>query len=419
MKQHKFLLAVLMLFSSGMAVAGQGRVTQDQFVIAISTGADAKQVAEMLAQGADAGKPALGGDTPLMCAVIARKAEVVKLLLDKGADANAKDASGLTALMMAARFGNIEATELLLVHGADRSLKNARGMTALDFALRAGIGPDGEVVKLLESTKPVKIDPVVVRQAEFVRAIVGGADANRVAELLAQGADASRPDRYGRLPLHVAIFANKPGVVQLLLDKGADVHAKSYGNTALMVAANSGRTEVIKLLLAKGMDVNEKAAGGFTALDWAVFHNKLEAVSLLLERGASPNVSETPVGMRVYRWGTPEVVRMLVEHGWNVNEIGPQAVTPLMMAAARDDAGMVKLLLEHGADANARSADGWTALMNAAFTGNLSSVELLLRYGANRSINIKNDEYMTALEVARRSGRGQYREVIKLLEAKS
>jgi ankyrin repeat protein len=48
-------------------------------------------------------------------------------------------------------------------------------------------------------------------------------------------------------------------IVQLLLEKGADVNAKNkYGRTALIYATERGYTEIVQLLLEKGADVNAK-----------------------------------------------------------------------------------------------------------------------------------------------------------------
>jgi ankyrin repeat protein len=48
-----------------------------------------------------------------------------------------------------------------------------------------------------------------------------------------------------------------PGLVNMILDKGANVNAKNrFGQTALMSAAEAGHLEVVKVLLAKGANVN-------------------------------------------------------------------------------------------------------------------------------------------------------------------
>ena len=56
-------------------------------------------------------------------------------------------------------------------------------------------------------------------------------------------------------------------VAKLLLDKGADVNAKTgKGKTALMMAAENGHADIVHALLGKGADVNAKTSNGWTAL---------------------------------------------------------------------------------------------------------------------------------------------------------
>ena len=57
-------------------------------------------------------------------------------------------------------------------------------------------------------------------------------DLKLVKELLDQGADLEAKDKYGRRPLHNAVYYGHLEVVKLLLDRGADLEAKT----------NSGKT---------------------------------------------------------------------------------------------------------------------------------------------------------------------------------
>jgi ankyrin repeat protein len=56
-----------------------------------------------------------------------------------------------------------------------------------------------------------------------------------------------------------------------LLDKGADVNAKSgdQGRTPLIVAVLGGYTDIVRALLERGADINEKDNSGKTALELA------------------------------------------------------------------------------------------------------------------------------------------------------
>jgi ankyrin repeat protein len=76
-------------------------------------------------------------------------------------------------------------------------------------------------------------------------------------------------------------------VVKLLLEKGADLEAKSpNGQTPLLLATEKGHEAVVKLLLEKGADLEAKDKDSRTPLLWAAVNGHEAAVKLLLEKGA-------------------------------------------------------------------------------------------------------------------------------------
>jgi hypothetical protein len=64
--------------------------------------------------------------------------------------------------------------------------------------------------------------------------------------------------------------------------------------------------------------------------------------------------------------GHPEIGYMLVEHGAQLNLQSLRGVTPLMLAARRDNADMVEVLLDLGADTTRVDTDGRSAADIAA-----------------------------------------------------
>jgi hypothetical protein len=63
------------------------------------------------------------------------------------------------------------------------------------------------------------------------------------------GYDVKQPTIHGVTPLHVAVWRNYPELVQMLLDAGADMDAKSagpQGTTPLEDARREGRNEIVK-----------------------------------------------------------------------------------------------------------------------------------------------------------------------------
>ena len=74
------------------------------------------------------------------------------------------------------------------------------------------------------------------------------------------------------------------------MDAGTDVNAKDKGffrkdSTPLHHAALKGQKEVVELLIEKGADVNAKDDVGRTPLDWAIIRNHTETADLLRKHG--------------------------------------------------------------------------------------------------------------------------------------
>jgi uncharacterized protein len=96
----------------------------------------------------------------------------------------------------------------------------------------------------------------------------------------------------GWTALHLAAFFGHREVARLLLERGAEVNARSrnttFGreNTPLHAAAANRRTEVARLLIEAGADVNARDRSGLTPLALAAgTHNDLLMLDLL-DKGA-------------------------------------------------------------------------------------------------------------------------------------
>lgn len=96
----------------------------------------------------------------------------------------------------------------------------------------------------------------------------------------------------GWTPLHLASFFGHRDLAAFLLERGADVDARSQSerfarsNTPLHAAAANRRLEVAELLVARGADVNARDGSGFTPLALAANSKSDLLMLLLLEKGA-------------------------------------------------------------------------------------------------------------------------------------
>ena len=191
--------------------------------------------------------------------------------------------------------------------------------------------------------------------------------------------------------LGVAIIQGRIKNVRKTLNKGTDVNANRYNDgdcgwgskqqTPLMVAVSCNSSiSLVKLLIEHGADVNAVDEYGQTVLNAAAWLS------------------------------APEVVQELLKNGADANKAAGDGMTPLIWAVKRENLRSVHQLLLHGGDPNMKDVDGWTALIEASNKTRPDIVELLLQNGADPNA-MTNDKY-TSLIYA--SSRGDV-ETVKLL----
>jgi ankyrin repeat protein len=179
-----------------------------------------------------------------------------------------------------------------------------------------------------------------------------------------------------RTALHLAAKQRVAGAVDLLLQAGADVHARDVvGLTPLHMAVEGGNPSVVERLLAAGAEVNARNVRGETPLHKAAQHDHRCIASQLLAAGAEASAVDS--------WG------------WS----------PLHHAAtsaADANAQLVRALLRASPAEHARLADGiQTPLACAAVAGRLGAARALLAAGADPFFG--NEDELGALSAEMRS----------------
>ena len=161
--------------------------------------------------------------------------------------------------------------------------------------------------------------------------------------------------------------------------------------TLLHVAADKGDTRMIQYLIEKGAEINAINKIGSTALCNAAEEGHIDAVKMLLDKGACPNMGEITPMHEAAKQGHVEVLHLLLNRGAEVNpEVPENGLTPLHGAAMMGRYDVAKMLLENGADHSMASRHGETPLMTAQFalaeyyshSGHKGVVDILRQYGA-------------------------------------
>ena len=215
----------------------------------------------------------------------------------------------------------------------------------------------------------------------------------------------------------------RTAVAKLLLSNGAKVNSENSNisqPTPLHIAVENNEREMIELLLEMGAAINIR--GGkrkCTPLFEAVYLNKRDITELLLRKGALIDVpndeSVTPLRAAVDR-GYADLVRMLLQHGANVNSAGEYSkhsgFTPLHVAALKGSLDMLELLLDSGAEVNPASSER-TPLHIAVEKGFKDVAEILLN--RNADVNVQTADSLTPLHIAVERG---FKNIVEMLLAR-
>jgi outer membrane protein assembly factor BamB len=178
-------------------------------------------------------------------------------------------------------------------------------------------------------------------------------------------------------------------------------------------AAGRGDVATVRRLIEEGVDVNAKTRYGATALFFAADKAQLGVATLLLEKGADPNVKDTFYGATPLNWAmnhdATEVVLLLVQKGANDPE------SALELAIKKKDIRLCRAILERGpldpaarvlnrARAVEAKADEIVALLDKAATKAEPPVPLPAE-GLKTFVGAyRNDEAKAAVDVALENG---------------
>ncbi|CAG8365369.1 unnamed protein product [Penicillium salamii] len=229
-------------------------------------------------------------------------------------------------------------------------------------------------------------------------------------------------------PLIVAARAGCIPICEKLLDRTASVDHYGKRFTALGTAAYYGNLDTARLLIQRGASVNmtlqwdilgqrwgfRPHEGQFgSALSIAASTGNLEMARLLIENGATidtPLEGDYKSALATAVWfGQIPMIKLLIDNGAIVDmKLQGEFGSALSLAASERNFEVTKLLIQQGADVNMElDADMPSALISAVFSEDLDMVKLLVQEGAVIDMPITRDligGYGSALLAAARVG---------------
>uniref|UniRef100_A0A665VV24 Ankyrin 1, erythrocytic a n=1 Tax=Echeneis naucrates TaxID=173247 RepID=A0A665VV24_ECHNA len=428
-----------------------------------------KMVLELLHNGIVLETTTKKGNTALHIAALAGQEQVVTELVNYGANVNAQSQKGFTPLYMAAQENHLEVVKFLLENGANQSIPTEDGFTPLAVALQQG--HENVVALLINYGTKGKVRLPALH-------IAARNDDTRTAAVLLQ--NDPNPDVLSKVcgclctcdeltPLHCAARNGHSRIIEILLDHGAPIQAKTKVNhvlkriyllfffffqnglspihmaaqgdhmdcvkqllqynaeidditldhlTPLHVAAHCGHHRMAKVLLDKGAKPNSRALNGFTPLHIACKKNHMRVMDLLLKHSASLEaVTEsglTPLHVASFM-GHLNIVKILLQKGASPSASNVKVETPLHMASRAGHYEVAEFLLQNAAPVDAKAKDDQTPLHCAARMGHKELVKLLLEHKANP--NSTTTAGHTPLHIASREGHVQTVRILLDMEA--
>ena len=304
------------------------------------------------------------GYSPLILAVLAGNANILRYLLSRNARIDAVDCEHHSAVHWAVVCGELESLDVLCNAGAEINSPDIHGAFPLHYAAQM-CGPSAD------HPDKSRTFLVVLRK------------------LLARGADPSVLDKDLRPPTLWAASAGSADAFLALVNYGASpASIDADGLSALHCAASRGHRECLSVLsVLTDINVNMTDHNGCTSLFYTVTLGYVECTELLLKCGARTDLRDRKGRTAVHcgaakgQLETLKVLRSYNAEMWPVNNKGETALHLAVRSGRRD---LISWLLHlNPACVDQASKEGRTALHVAAATNNAEICAILLDWQAD------------------------------------
>lgn len=276
--------------------------------------------------------------------------EVKKLVKAGRIDYYRHNEDGETLLTLAVKNNDVAMTKVL-VQDAIINLKNIEGETPLTLAIK-------------------KKNPSIIR-------------------LVLKRAKASYKNSMGEAPLFLAIENKDLNLLQRIIKKGGNVNRMSNGVTPLALATLANDSKIVSYLIKNDAEVSQPNEDGQIPLYLAITKGNDVIAGILIKKTSDPfsdvnwkNRIGDPIITEAAKRGNPQILKMLINSGANVDDLDYEENTPLHIAAAYGNAKAVSVLLQFNSKIDETNIRGCTPLIMAAQSHQTETYEFLKQNGA-------------------------------------
>ncbi|XP_077283110.1 uncharacterized protein LOC143909084 [Arctopsyche grandis] len=327
-------------------------------------------------------------ETPLYKATRSGNLIVIRYLVELGANIYTTGRSYQTPLHLAVANGHEDIARYLISRDSKMvDLRNFNNETPLDRAISEGH------LNMVEILVPMNNDYQMFH-ARLNNATKSN-DPEKFMEVIKNvnenNHDLLSTKFKGETALHLACCSFDKQVVKCLIDRKICLNQfNSRGLSPLHFAMQRGDIEMLNLLLDNGADIQLRNKDGKTSLHFAFFN--VEILKMLLEQGFNPNEpdnnGDTPF-IDAVRWGNTDVVKLMLNYKADPHVRNKKGDTSLTLAAKHDKTETLKILLECGVDVNHINMESETALHIIFNYQRKEAFDLLLKSGADPTIASK------------------------------
>lgn len=316
-----------------------------------------------------------GANALLLLAPYDSDFSLISYFVSKGIDIKSVDSTGQTAFDYAVRSGNIATLKALVTKGVKFS---PAAIVTASQGTRAGSTATLELYQYLES---LKLDPKATLPSgdNALHYVVRRPKQTAIIQyFLSKGLDVNQGNSEGVTPFMNAASINTDiETINLLLPLVKNINqVTGKGVSALAMAVRRNSPEIVQLLIDKGADVKVIDADGYNL-----------SFYLIPSFAQRPEVFDTKL-------------KILQDKGFDITAVQKNGSGLYHLVLVRNGLPLLKRIESFKADVNARDKEGLTPLHKAAMTAKDDTIlKYLLSIGAKKDIKTEFEE--TAYDLAK------------------